>query len=467
MTENRGKSSEVMIVNAIQGEMRRVMAREFMTGCHNSSLDGKRAGAWQNYGYKEDLEFADFYRLWRRNGIANALITRLIGKSWHDDPELIQGDIEDKDKETTQWETSVKEFAKKYEMWSAFQEADLYQSVGGFAGLILQVADGKPWNEPLTKSTRDKRLYKFIPCWKAQLTPTSWEDDQTKLTYGDPTMYMFQEMLVGETGTTGKSRNLEIHPDRIIPFGDYDTGLSVFEASFNAFVNLEKISGGSGESFLKNASRQLAINFAKEVDLAAIAAAHKKPIGEIQKIFDQITTNMNLGMDQSILTQGAEVTPLVATVPDPEHHYAIALGEACAPFHCPTKIVIGNQAGELASTDDKREWAETCQARRTSRMNRFIRVAITHLQKFGFIQKSEFAIKWSNLAEMTDSEKVERALKLAEINAKNIISGDITYRTEEIRDASGHDNDEPIEKLPEDDSKDDALPPVADDKKRP
>lgn len=85
MTENRGKSSEVMIVNAIQGEMRRVMAREFMTGCHNSSLDGKRAGAWQNYGYKEDLEFADFYRLWRRNGIANALITRLIGKSWHDE----------------------------------------------------------------------------------------------------------------------------------------------------------------------------------------------------------------------------------------------------------------------------------------------------------------------------------------------------------------------------------------------
>lgn len=461
MTEMNDDRSRDLIVNDLQKQMRRVMSRTFLKQLSTGSgLDDKRNGSWQNYGYKENLEFEDFYRLWRRNGIANALVTRTIGKSWHDDPEIIQGDLDQKDKETTPWETSVKLFADKYDMWHAFQEADLYQMVGGFSGLILQVADGKAWNEPLTKSTRDKRLYKFIPAWKGQLTPISYEDDQKKLTFGMPTMYMFQELAVGETGNKGAARNLEIHPDRVIAFGDYETGLSCFEASFNAFVNLEKITGGSGESFLKNASRQLAINFAKEVDLSAIAAAHKKPIGKIQEIFDQITTNMNLGMDQSILTQGAEVKPLVATVPDPEHHYAIALGEACAPFQCPTKIVIGNQEGSLASTEDKREWAETNQARRVSRMSRFIKAAILHLQQFGFIQKGEFAVKWSNLAEMTDSEKVERALKLAEINAKNFISGDLTYRTEEIRDASGHDNDEAIEKLPEDDSQDDDLPPA-------
>lgn len=454
--------SDELIVNAIQGDMRRAMAKCFAGG----ALDDKRPGAWSNYGYKIDLDFEDFYKLWRRNAIANALVARTVDKCWQDYPELIQGDISDKDKKSTRWEAAAKAFNKKYDMWDAMAEADTYRIVGGCSALIIQVADDKQWNEPLTTSTRDKRFHKFIPAWKGQLTPSSYDDDQASLTYGEVLMWSFNELAVGETGVTGRSRALEIHPDRLILLGDYDHGLSRFEASFNSFVNLEKIEGGSGESFLKNASRQLAINFVKEVDLGAIAAAHGRPVKDIQKIFDQITTNMNLGLDQSILTQGADVKPLVATVPDPKEHYAISLQSACAPFMCPTKIVVGNQAGQLASGEDKKEWAETCMGRRIKDLSKIITIVVRHLQKFGFIQPSEFSVKWSNLAEATEAEKIERALKMAEINAKNIMSGDITYRTEEIRDASGHDNDEPIEKLPEGEDDDDKLDddPKADQK---
>lgn len=450
-TEKASQRSDELIVNEIQNQMRRSMAKCFAGG----ALDDKRPGAWSNYGYKLNLDFDDFYQLWRRNAIANALVARTVEKCWQDYPELIQGELSDKDKKSTRWETAAKAFAKKYDLWDALVEADTYRIVGGCSALIIQVADDKQWNESLTTSVRDKRFHKFIPAWKGQLTPASYNDDQTDVNYGEVTMWNFNELAVGETGLHGRARALEIHPDRLIMLGDYDSGLSRYEASFNSFVNLEKIEGGSGESFLKNASRQLAINFTKDVDLSAIAAAHARPVKDIQKIFDQITTNMNLGLDQSILTQGAEVKPLVATVPDPKEHYAISLQSACAPFMCPSKIVVGNQAGQLASGEDKKEWAETCMSRRSKDLTKIITTVVRHLQKFGFILAAEFSVKWSNLAEATEAEKIERALKMADINAKNIISGDITYRTEEIRDASGHDNDEPIEKLPEPDQPDD------------
>lgn len=454
MTEANNTRSDDLIVNALQTEMRRSMAKCFMAG---GSIDSKRPGAWNNYGYKEHLEFEDFYRLWRRNAIANALVARTVNKCWQDYPEMIQGDIEDKDKTSTKWEKAFKAFDKKHDLWESMVEADTYRLVGGCSALILQVADDKEWSESLTTSKNDKRFHKFIPAWKGQLTPTEYDDDQKSLTFGEVKMWSFNELAVGETGVNGRSRQLSIHPDRIILLGDYDTGLSKFEASYNSFVNLEKIEGGSGESFLKNASRQLAINFTKDVDLSAIAMAHNRPVKDIQKIFDQITTNMNLGLDQSILTQGADVKPLVATVPDPKEHHSISLQSACAPFECPSKIVIGNQAGQLASGEDKKEWAETCMGRRTKDLSKIITIVVRHLQKFGFIGATDFAVKWSNLAEASEAEKMERALKMAEINAKNMISGDITYSTEEIRDASGHDNDEPVEKLPEGEPTDDNL----------
>lgn len=455
MTDTDKDRGDELIVNEIQNQMRRSMAKCFMSG---GALDDKRPGSWSNYGYKEHLDFDDFYHLWRRSAIANALVGRTVDKCWQDYPEMIQGEIADKDKKSTRWEAALKAFDKKYGLWDAMVEVDTYRLVGGCAALILQVADDKQWNEPLTTSTKDKRFHKFIPAWKGQLTPASYDDEQSSVTYGEVTMWNFNELAVGETGITGRARALEIHPDRLIMLGDYDHGLSRFEASYNSFVNLEKIEGGSGESFLKNASRQLAINFTKEVDLGAIAAAHGRPVKDLQKIFDQITTNMNLGLDQSILTQGADVKTLVATVPDPKEHYAISLQSACAPFACPSKIVVGNQAGQLASGEDKKEWAETCMGRRNKDLSKWIIVVVRHLQKFGFIGgAAEVSVKWSNLAEATEAEKIERALKMADINAKNIISGDITYRTEEIRDASGHDNDEPIEKLPESEDDTDSL----------
>lgn len=434
-----------LATNAIRAEMRTIFAR-----LQGGSIDAKRPTAWDNYGYKDALGFDDFYRLWRRGSVAHGAVGRLIGKCWQDNPDVIQGAPENKATVKTRWEKELEAFDSQYKLWDKLRDADLRRCVGGYSALILQVADGKKWSDPLTVSTRDKRLYKLIPVWAGQLTPSTYNDDETTTEYGQPTMYSFVQSKVDEGDKTKRNLSTEIHPSRVILIGELDD-LSMLEAPFNSFVNLEKIEGGSGESFLKNSSRQLSINFEKDVDLEGIARAHGIKIDKIQTVFDGITRNMNAGLDQSIITKGASVNPLVANVPAAREPFEVSLNSACAAFQIPAKILIGNQQGDMASSDDKRDWAERCQGRRTTELANTVEKVIAHLQSFGFIKKGVFSVTWNDLAAATPAEKMQKAKDMATINKDNAISGDITFTTEQIIEAAGYEVEGTPEPLPEGD----------------
>ncbi|PSH19836.1 hypothetical protein B7R74_12535 [Yersinia pseudotuberculosis] len=56
-------------------------------------LDAKRANAWCEYGFKEELNFNDLYKLYRRGGIAHGAVNKLVGTCWLTNPEIIEGDL--------------------------------------------------------------------------------------------------------------------------------------------------------------------------------------------------------------------------------------------------------------------------------------------------------------------------------------------------------------------------------------
>lgn len=428
-----------MALNHALSERNIALQRQMLAG---GGLDAKRPRSWSEYGYSENLSFHDYYKVYERHGIGHGAMLQLLDKCWQDHPWIIEGDEYDDKRPETQWERNLKRMFKSRKVMKALRKADEMRMVGHYSGIILQVADNKRWDQELGK-VGERQLVRVIPAWEGQLTVSQWDEDERSARYGQPIMWQYQENAVRQNDQSGAAgRTVQIHHSRVVVMGDVREGVPLFRACFNDLVNLEKILGGSGESFLKNASRQLHIGFDKDVDLTAIARAYGVEMDELQTIFDEVTRGMNMGLDQTAVTQGANVTPLVASVPDPQEHFDIALQSVSAALRIPSTIIVGKQTGERASTEDGKVFNARCQSRRANTLSDDIENFVRHLMRHGMVQPiDEFTICWTDLTEWSTEEKLDAVIKMADVNQKMLASGAPVFTPEEMRDMAGYDNE--------------------------
>lgn len=406
-------------------------------------LDAKRNSAWCEYGFPEQVTYENLYALYRRGGIAHGAVEKLVGKCWQTNPEIIEGDDADESENETTWEKKSKQvFTNR--LWRAFADADRRRLVGRYAGILLHIRDGKDWNLPAIKG---RGLQKVSVAWAGSLTVSEWDTGLNSKTYGQPKMWQYAERL-----PNGSSRRVNIHPDRVFILGDYsDDAIGFLEPAYNAFVSLEKVEGGSGESFLKNAARQLALSFDKEIDLGSIASMYGVKVDELQDKFNDAAREMNRGNDVLISLQGASVTSLVSPVSDPSPTYNVNLQTAAAGVDIPTRILVGNQQAERSSTEDQKYFNARCQSRRgelSFEIEDFCDKLIELQVIDAVVQK---AVIWDDLSAQSDSEKLDAALKMAQINSASIATGEQPFTGEEIRTVAGYEGSpEPLPEVDDD-----------------
>ncbi|WP_427027150.1 anti-CBASS protein Acb1 family protein [Enterobacter hormaechei] len=406
-------------------------------------LDAKRNSAWCEYGFPEQVTYENLYALYRRGGIAHGAVEKLVGKCWQTNPEIIEGDDADESENETAWEKKSKQvFTNRF--WRSFSEADRRRLVGRYAGILLHVNDSLAWDQPVTKG---KMLQKVTVAWAGSLTVGDWDTGLNLKTYGQPKMWQYAERL-----PNGSSRRVNIHPDRVFILGDYsDDAIGFLEPAYNAFVSLEKVEGGSGESFLKNAARQLALSFDKEIDFGSIASMYGVKVDELQDKFNDAAREMNRGNDVLISLQGASVTSLVSPVSDPSPTYNVNLQTAAAGVDIPTRILVGNQQAERSSTEDQKYFNARCQSRRgelSFEIEDFCDKLIELQVIDAVVQK---AVIWDDLSAQSDSEKLDAALKMAQINSASIATGEQPFTGEEIRTVAGYEGSpEPLPEVDDD-----------------
>lgn len=398
-------------------------------------LDNKRNAAWCEYGFKEELTFDDLYKLYRRGGIAHGAVEKVAGKCWQTNPEIIEGDKSDETRKETPWEKKAKQvFTNR--LWRSFFDADRRRLVGRYAGILLHIRDSKAWN---LEATRGRGLEKVTVAWAGSLTVSEWDTGLNSKTYVQPKMWQYTERL-----PNGSTRRVDIHPDRVFILGDYtDDAIGFLEPAYNAFVSLEKVEGGSGESFLKNAARQLNVNFDKEIDFNNLASLYGVTVTELQDKFNEVAGEINRGNDVLMTTQGATVTPLVTSVADPSGTYDVNLQTAAAGVDIPTRILVGNQQAERSSTEDQKYMNSRCQSRRGD-LSFEIEDFCDKLIGLQIIDPvSQKTVIWDDLNEQTGTEKLTNAKTMGEINQTFLGSGENpAFSREEIRTAAGYENGE-------------------------
>ena len=318
--------------------------------------------------------------------------------------------------------------------------------VGGYAGLIIQVKDSKKWNQKLDKISA-AAIVKFIPVWRGSLEVTSWDTNEASATYGQPTMYSYKE----HTEAIGSSpRMVEMHPSRVIIFGSLTEPESIYEPVLNALISLEKVTGGSGEAYIKAAARALHIGFDATTDLSQLARAHGMKPDQIGELYNEVVQGVSRGIDSAIITQGGTVETITSAVPDPQQPFEVNLQEVGAGMQVPSTIIVGRQTGTLASNEDVKAFNRFGQSRRENEVGPNTRLVVDWLMEHGVVeQKEDYEVMWDELTESTDAEKLLNVKTMSEVNSASVGFGEMIFSPEEMRTAAGYENTDPLTPLPD------------------
>src|SRR5690606_13931209 len=130
--------------------------------------------------------FATAFEAYNRYPLARAAVDKTVGKSWEANP-LLQAYQRDGTKSGSQAETrpeaEIRQRLGDLHVWQHLAECHRRSLVGAYSGLILRLADGKPFSDPADRVPGGlDGLVEVIPAWEGQLTVSQWDTNQASLT---------------------------------------------------------------------------------------------------------------------------------------------------------------------------------------------------------------------------------------------------------------------------------------------
>lgn len=352
-------------------------------GGHHSGLDAKRGRAWCEYGYKEELSHDDYYNFWSRTGIGYGAVKVLVDKCWETNP--IVKDVR------------FNSLAKEAFVWHAMRKADTYRLASvGWSALLLTIGNQDDYSLPVERGGATKALIAITPVWSSAVQVQKDVDDNV-LSY---TIKM----------SNGSAK--EVHPSRLVIIGCPSTEEPYLRAGFNDGVNIEKILGGSGESYLKNAARQLHIDYDAEAEMEDLVKISNQDEATVREAINEVVREMNRGNDSALVTQGAIVQMLTTTVNDPTGNFDVACQSFGASVGLPIRAILGNQTGERSSSEDNKMVNQRGQSRRINELTKDVARLMRALYEAGCLSVIP-DFEWDDLTEQTLTERIEGYERLA------------------------------------------------------
>lgn len=392
---------------------------------------------YTDFGWPENVTFWQLHKMYERNDLAKASVKKTTEKTFQNLPVILRNDIED---------TELSDAFDRLGFWDKLADLDEYAQVGGYSGLVIRIADGKSFAEPIDGSVSLDDLVEIIPAWSEQLKVSEWHLDETDPdTYGKPKTFTFNKSAITREGA---NRSVVVHPDRVFVWsstGDTVNCVSALLSGYNNLLDMEKISGAGGEGFWKTAAARLNIQIDKATDFQAFKQAIEAsdPSKSFQEILDEKAKKLNSGFDTSYISQGMNVAPFSISLPQPKEFFDIPLASYAAGRSMPVKELVGMQTGERASTQDAQAWNNAIMSRRNRWTIPSIRALLQQMERFGMISAG-WVIEWDDLTDDTPQAKLDRADKMADINTKQTATeSQPVFTGEEIRIEAGYDGEVP------------------------
>lgn len=409
------------------------------TAFYNTLLDGSQdeRNVDREVGYPDVITTQDYIQMYRRNDIAQRVVTLEPEESWAEYPEIYETDEEN----MTRFEKAVKRFTSKTDLFKYLFKIDTISGIGRFGVLFIGLDDGEDFSKPAPGFAEDgpaekagsaKVLY-YRTFDESAVRVSMWEDDKTNPRFALPKMYELDfEDSVGEnlkTNAQPVTETIQVHWSRVIHVADTRLstsevlGFPRMEPVYNRLLDLRKINAGAGEMYWKGGFP----GYSFEVD---------PQNGELspddrEAIKDEIY-KWEQGMSRYFAGVGVSMKSLAPQISVPGPFVDNALRIIASAKGYPITKLVGNYGGNQTNDQENDIWLTKIAQRRNLFVTPvIIKATIERIQQFGALpqtsledgERRQIQVVWKPLAEMTATEKAEVGLKRTEALARYATAG--------------------------------------------
>ena len=351
---------------------------------------GHARDMYKIFGYKRDPKPQDYLVKYRRQDVAKRIVEAPADALWTQPPTIklkpvpsagvADASTTDNDEnavgaggtgvatiavspEQQAFNQAWQELEKRFPIWDIFNRLDRLTAIGRYSVLLIGVKGHGRLDQALNGPVRVEDIIYLQPYGELSARIMEWETNPGDPRFGKPKIYEIdqQQSEFVASNRDKPSRNVRVHHSRIIHFAEATLEDNVFgsprmEAVYNLLDDLLKIAGGTAETFWLTSNRGMQLDVDKDLDFDEAAA--KALTDEVEEYEHQLR--------RFIRTRGVKINPLGTTVPDPSKAFDVTISLISAATGIPKRILLGAEAGQLASDQDRANWAVRVEERRAN-----------------------------------------------------------------------------------------------------
>lgn len=359
---------------------------------------------WPTLGYRETVDVTTFLSFYQRGDIASQIIDLPADTTWRFAPEIrLTGDAD----EGQAFIDEVKSLNDRIGLFAKMSQVDRLSGIGRFGILLLGLRGEDQSSSQLKEPAGGLKSLKDVLFVKAfhegNVDVGTWVDDVSDPRHGLPLLYRVKFQKGDGTGQDQR----DVHWSRIIHVAenlvdDETYGTPRLKRVINKLDDLNKLVGSAAEIFW------LAIAGVMHADLDPELDVSEKD----QEDFEKDLIESMHGLRRLVQTRGITLNRIAAEGNvDPSPTYEAVIQLIASTARIPERILFGSERGELASSQDQRQWNATIKARQLNHAEPVIfRAFFDRMEFLGAVKQPEgWELFWPPGDEPTELELAEIA----------------------------------------------------------
>lgn len=393
------------------GVVQTLLARTGLSSILGLQMGGAR-DMYNTFGWERRPTHQQFIAKYRRQGMARRIVDAPAKALWADPP-VVTGDAA--------FQKAWDDLLAKLPVFNNLMKLDKLCGLGEFAVMVVGLDDGQRLDRPASvirnASSGLRKVLYMQPYSEGSVQIKEYEKNTASPRFGLPIIYTINPGKFADQFSTRVSAQItpsessfDVHYTRVLHVAENALESPVFgqsrlECVYNDLDDLLKVGGGSSEVYWLNARNGLHVDVDKEMDL------DKDSAEALSEEMDEYANQLR----RTIRTRGVTVKALESKLADPRGAFDIIISQIASATGLPKRELMGSEAGQLASQQDRANWAQRC-AERISEFGQpvillpFIRMLID----CGVLPvPATMSIEWPDAFKMNPLERAQTSAQMA------------------------------------------------------